>query len=127
METAQINTELVGTILVILAFALLIVLSILFAANQKKKVIEWLKYAVSEAEKELGRYTGQLKLHKVYGWYVERFPIIASFVSFDAFSFWVDKALETMNQWLNNKNAISNYIRPDIESVEKDVDESTEK
>lgn len=124
MEITEMNVKTIGTILILLVFVALIVTSILFAANQKQKVIEWLKYAVSEAEKELGRYTGQLKLYKVYGWYVERFPIISSIVSFDTFSLWVDKALKTMNQWLNSKNAISNYIRPDEENNATD---STEK
>lgn len=120
MEIRQINMELVTIVLMITALVGLVILSILFASNQKKKVIEWLKYAVSEAEKELGRYTGQLKLHKVYGWYVERFPIIASIISFDTFSLWVDKALVTMNQWLDNRNAISNYIRPNDTETEKE-------
>jgi len=112
----------VATVLIAVGFALIVILTILFSSNQKHKVIEWLKYAVTEVEKELGRHTGQLKLYKVYGWYVDRFPIIASLVSFDTFSLWVDKALETMNKWLDSKNAISSYIREDNKN---DVNNST--
>lgn len=60
---------------------LLIVASILLAVNQKKKVIEWLKYAVSMAEKELGKDTGQLKLRRVYDWFIEKFPKLSSEIS----------------------------------------------
>ena len=78
--------------------------------NQKSKVKEWLKYAVSEAEKQLGGGTGQLKLRLVYDWFVEKFPAIAAVVPFKVFSAWVDEALETMKKWLEAGNKIGDYI-----------------
>ena len=78
--------------------------------NQRKKVIEWLKYAVSEAERLLGEKTGQLKLRMVYDWFCEKFPIIASILPFKVFSAWVDVALQTMDNWLECGNKIGDYI-----------------
>lgn len=78
--------------------------------NEKNRVIEWLKYAVSMAEVELGKYTGQLKLIRVYDWFVEKFPKFSALISFDTFSKWVDIALNTMNKWINAKNQIGTYI-----------------
>lgn len=89
---------------------LLIALSILLAANQKKKIIEWLKYAVSMAEKELGKNTGQLKLRRVYDWFIEKFPKLSAIIPFFTFSKWVDIALRTLDDWIDSKNSIANYI-----------------
>lgn len=90
--------------------AALIAISILLATNQKKKVIEWLKYAVSMAEKELGKKTGQLKLRRVYDWFIEKFPKLSSIIPFATFSKWVDIALQTLDNWIDSKNAVANYI-----------------
>lgn len=89
---------------------ILIALIVYLVINQKKKIIEWLKYAVSEAEKEMGSGTGQLKLRMVYDWYCEKFPFIAALLPFKVFSSWVDVALETMRKWLDENNAVAGYI-----------------
>lgn len=86
------------------------VLILALIVNQRYRVLEWLRYAVSRAEKELGRYTGQLKLRLVYDWYVEKFPIISAVLPFFIFSHWVDIALKTMDKWVNAKGAISKWI-----------------
>ncbi len=57
---------------------------------QAAKVKEWLLWAVTNAEKELGGGTGKLKLRQVYDLFVQRFPAVAMAVSFDTFSQWVD-------------------------------------
>ena len=68
-------------------------------------VKEWLKYAVTMAEKELQSGTGQLKLRMVYDMFLEKFPQVAKFISFDTFSGWVDEALVWLNRQLDsNKN-----------------------
>ena len=53
-------------------------------------VKEWLKFAVLEAEKNLGKKTGSVKLRMVYDMAVNKFPWIVDLVTFDMFSFWVD-------------------------------------
>lgn len=78
--------------------------------NQKQKVIEWLKYAVAEAEKALGGGTGQLKLRLVYDWFVKQFPVVSAVVPFRVFSAWVDVALDTMKKWLEDNKNVANYV-----------------
>ena len=73
--------------------------------SQVEKIKEWLLYAVTKAETELGEKTGQLKLHTVYDMFIVRFPSVARIVSFETFSSWVDEALDEMKKMLeNNKN-----------------------
>jgi len=62
---------------------------------------EWLKYAVTIAEKELGKGTGQLKLRYVYNMFVEKFPKLTNLISFELFSAMVDEALIWMNEQID--------------------------
>lgn len=66
--------------------------------KQLNKVREWLLYAVTKAEKELGGGTGQIKLRYVYDMFVARFTWLARVISFEAFSMMVDEALERMKK-----------------------------
>ena len=50
--------------------------------TQKQKIQEWLLWAVTEAEKELGGGTGQIKLRQVYNLFIERFKFISTLISF---------------------------------------------
>lgn len=80
------------------------------AKEQMAKVKEWLLYAVTEAEKELGGGTGQLKLRQVYDLFVQRFPAVAAVISFDTFSGWVDEALEQMREMLAKNENVAAYV-----------------
>ena len=77
--------------------------------EQRRKVKEWLLYAVTEAERELGSGTGQLKLRKVYDMFCTRFPMAARAVSFDTFCLWVDEALEKMKEMLRDNKVLLAY------------------
>ena len=50
--------------------------------KQLSKVREWLLYAVTKAEKELGGGTGQIKLRYVYDMFVARFTWLARVTGF---------------------------------------------
>lgn len=78
--------------------------------EQIAKIKEWLLYAVTEAEKELGGGTGQLKLRQVYDLFVQRFPTVAAVISFDTFSGWVDEALEQMREMLAKNEHAAAYV-----------------
>ncbi len=106
--------EIQKIIALIIGAAVLIITVIYLVINQKGKVIEWLKYAVTEAEKELGEKTGQLKLRQVYDWFVEQFPIIAAVVPFSVFSAWVDIALDTMEEWIDKNKQVEIYVRGEL-------------
>ena len=99
-------------ILILIVGALLLTAIAVYAViNQRNKVIEWLKYAVSEAEKQLGGGTGQLKLRLCYDRFVEKFPVVAAVVPFRVFSTWVDAALGTMKEWLKSNSNVANYVQ----------------
>ena len=97
-------------IAIVIGLVIGLIIIIYLIINQKSKVIEWLKYAVSEAEKQLGGGTGQLKLRLVYDWFVQKFPVVAAVVPFRVFSAWVDTALETMKKWLEDNKNVANYV-----------------
>lgn len=77
---------------------------------QLAKVREWLLWAVTEAEKELGGGTGKLKLRQVYDLFVTRFPWLAKIVPFELFSDMVDDALEEMREMLKTNQAVKALV-----------------
>lgn len=77
--------------------------------EQIKNIKEWLKFAVMEAEKQLGSGTGQAKLRYVYDMAITKFKWL-SFISFETFSAWVDEALEWLNEQLTENKNIKNYV-----------------
>ena len=76
-----------------------------------KKVTEWLLWAVTEAEKELGSGTGQLKLRYVYDMFVDKFRILSRIIPFATFSRLVDDALDKMKEMLEKNPAVQNYVQ----------------
>lgn len=113
---------------IIVAFAAMIALAVLYVnafvkkprSKQIEAVKQWLLYAVSEAEKVLGSGTGSLKLRYVYDKFVQKFPWVATFVSFDTFSIWVDEALERMKELLKSNTALQNYVE-DMDPIRKEA------
>ena len=79
--------------------------------QQIENLQEWLKWAVTEAEKELGSGTGQLKLRRVYDLALAKFPWIARLVPFEEFSMWVDDALLWLNKQLESNKAITSMVK----------------
>ena len=90
--------------------------------KQLNKVREWLLYAVTKAEKELGGGTGQIKLRYVYDMFVARFTWLARVISFEAFSMMADEALERMKKMLESNKAMQTLVSGEAgETVEKDM------
>lgn len=89
--------------------------------EQIKAVKAWLLGAVSEAERELGSGTGQLKLRRVYDAFVERFPWLAKVIPFTTFSIWVDAALDEMRELLAQNEAVSVYVEGEPEKIQAKV------
>lgn len=101
---------LTAVVMVVMAVVLVSSFVKLPTKEQIAKIKEWLLYAVTEAEKELGGGTGQLKLRQVYDLFVQRFPAVAAVVSFDTFSLWVDEALEQMRELLAKNEHAAAYV-----------------
>ena len=103
---------------IIMAVAALPAVAVLFVCRcfglprdaQLDKVREWLLWAVTEAEKNLGGGTGKLKLRQVYDLFVTRFPWLARIVPFDLFSSLVDDALEDMRDMLKTNQAVKAHV-----------------
>ncbi len=106
----------IGYILAALPIAAIAVYLIL---NQRAKVREWLVWAVTRAEKELGGGTGQLKLRQVYDWFTSKFPALAAILPFKVFSAWVDTALEKMKAMLSNNASVANYVEGEKNEADK--------
>lgn len=78
--------------------------------KQLSKVREWLLYAVTKAEAELGGGTGKLKLRQVYDMFLSKFPWLAKVVPFALFSEMVDDALEEMRKMLAENKAVKALV-----------------
>ena len=85
-------------------------------AKQIENLMEGLKIAVVEAEKQFQSGTGQLKLRAVYESAVIAFPWIAKYMTFEKFSQLVDIALVWMREQIEQNEKIREYI----EGNEKD-------
>ena len=90
-------------------------------AAQIAKVKEWLLFAVTQAEKEFGSGTGQLKLRYVYDMFVTKFPYLVQFISFEFFSDLVDKVLVEFKKMFNTNVAVKQYVVADETSHNSDV------
>ena len=78
--------------------------------QQLQKVKEWLLFAVTEAEKEFGSGTGQIKLRYVYDKFLTKFPYLTAAISFDLFSGLVDESLVKFKQILETNNKVQQYV-----------------
>lgn len=78
--------------------------------TQISKVKEWLLLAVTQAEKELGSGTGQLKLRYVYDKFVTKFPYLVQFIPFETFSAWVDEVLVKFKEMFKTNVAVKQYV-----------------
>lgn len=115
-----ISENLAFIVFIIAAIVVGVVFAIRFFKSSKeeqmKKIREWLIYATTIAEKELGGGTGQLKLRQVYDMFVSKFTWMAKVISFDKFSELVDEALCDMNKLLQTNTAVSAFVNGSVES-----------
>lgn len=106
--------------LMILACIVLAGLAAYFFMNlpigvQKKKIKEWLLWAVTQAEKELGSGTGQLKLRYVYDLFASKFKFVSVMLPFDIFAKWVDEVLVSMRSIIITNANAREYIQNEKE------------
>ena len=86
--------------------------------EQLKSVKEWMLFAVTKAEKELGSGTGKLKLRYVYDMFIAKFPWLGKVVSFEMVSMMVDDALDEMRVMLESNKAVKEYVSGPSEAEE---------
>ena len=90
-------------------------------AEQIAKIKEWLLFAVTEAEKELGSGTGQLKLRYVYDKFVTKFPYLVQFIPFEFFSKLVDEVLIKFKEMFNTNKNVKQYVGSNMDVEHKEV------
>lgn len=96
-----------GFLLIILAA---IIGTVDLVRNDKEKAKKWLLLACIQAEKELGAKTGALKLRYVYDMFLQAFPLLSKFMTFETFSDMVDETLEEMKRLVNTNMAVYNIV-----------------
>lgn len=106
------NAIAICVILGIVAVGFIIAFFEMEREKQIQVVSNWLLYAVSIAEKELGGGTGKLKLRYVYDMFIDKFKFLSYIISFDYFSLLVDKALIEMRTIIENNKNIEAIISP---------------
>lgn len=77
---------------------------------QISTIKEWLLWACTEAEKELGGGTGKLKLRYVYDAFLSKFPGLSTVISFDMLSGLVDDVLKDMRDILSSNKQANAYV-----------------
>ena len=83
---------------------------ILPTAGKKEALKEWLKWAVTKAEKEYGGKTGQLKLRYAWELALNQFPWLVRCIDFNTFSLYVDEALEWLKNQLESNEAMKQLV-----------------
>lgn len=96
-------------------------------SEQLTSIKEWLLWACTEAEKELGGGTGKLKLRYVYDAFLSKFPLLAKIVSFDMLSDLVDEVLVSMRELLATNNSANAYVYGTTVTEETPAAEAAEK
>lgn len=102
-------------VIAVAALAAIVVISIISflrlpSGAQKEKILAWLLWAVTEAERSLGSGTGELKLSMVYNWFKTTFKWIAVFLPYETFKKLVDEALVKMRDILSKNVAAASYV-----------------
>ncbi|MEK4713494.1 hypothetical protein [Sporosarcina sp. FSL K6-5500] len=109
------NWFVIVAIVVLLIFVGIMIFAFLKqpSEGQLRKIKEWLLFAVTQAEVELGTGTGRLKLRYVYDLFITKFKWFAYLISFEAFSDLVDDALDEMRDMLATNRAVYDLVAPD--------------
>lgn len=110
MEILNTIVEILPTVLVLVIF---VIAGIVYLRGQKNKAKDWLIWAVSQAEAQLGTGTGKLKLRYVYDLFIEKFPMFSTLIKFETFADWVDSSLDIMKEYIETNPAIANVIEGD--------------
>ena len=112
LQTIWNNKFIIFALLAIVFMAAIWIKNFIKLPNNEKmrNIREWLLYAVTEAEKELGSGTGQIKLRMVYDMFIKNFIDVSKWISFDTFSAMVDEALKDFREMLNTNENLRKYV-----------------
>lgn len=80
------------------------------AINGSNRAKNWLLGAVANVEKWWEPGTGVLKLRAVYDDFTIHFPVLKLIIPFAVFSKWVDATLGKLNEAMEEKEGLKDYI-----------------
>ena len=101
----------------------IIVVLVYFFLNGKQSVMNWLFYAVTQAERDFSESgLGKIKLKSVYDSFVITYPIFSKIIPFKVFSAWVDLALDEMRDLLSKNWNFWNYVKEFANKKEQNVE-----
>ena len=103
-------------------YMMLVVIGYL-SINNGSRINQWLVYAVSVTEKEMGNGTGKLKLKMAYDLFIKKFPIISLIMPFFIFSWWVSYALKKMNNLKDSNSNVAAYLKGGTNKNENSISE----
>lgn len=92
---------------------IIVILSVIvyFLINGKQSVMNWLFYAVTQAERDFSESgLGIIKLKSVYDSFVITYPIFSKILPFPVFSAWVDVVLKEMKDYLAKNKNFCTYV-----------------
>ena len=116
----EITLIIIGSAIVVCGVFMVIIFRKGKLSEHLDKVREWLLYATTLAEKELGSGTGKIKLRYVYDMFTVKFPWLVKVVSFEVFSNLVDEVLDDMNNLLATNTAVEQYVNGKVEEEATD-------
>lgn len=115
--------EILSTILS--CIPLIIVLIVLICGviaffKDKKNLKNMLLYLCTEAEKQYGSKTGQIKLAYTWSEACKAFPYLTKFLTFDMFSKMVDKCLDNFKNMVASNERVAEYVGAEKENTKGD-------
>lgn len=106
----DILTMILGCLPYVIVLLVLIGGAVAFFNGEKRSLKDWLLYACSLAEKELGGKTGQLKLKYVWSQACQQFKFLTTFLTFEKFSEMVDDCLVDFKHLIETNERIAEYV-----------------
>ena len=104
-------------IVAIILVVVIIILVLLLQTKYKKYASEILFYLVTEAEKEFGGGTGQLKYSAVFTWLYEKLPTLAKIIlPKRVVSGLIEAAVSKMKEYLESNIKASEFVSNDANS-----------
>lgn len=102
-------------ITVIIPIVVIVILILLLQTKYKKYAAEILFYLVTEAEKEFGGGTGQLKYSAVFTWLYEKLPALAKLIlPKRVISDLIEAAVSKMKEYLESNIKANEFVSNDV-------------
>lgn len=106
MEILSMILDFIPLIIVLLV----LVCGVITFFKDKKNLKNTLLYLCTEAEKQYGSKTGQIKLSYTWDQACQAFPFLTKFLTFDMFSKMVDKCLVNFKNMVISNEKVAEYV-----------------